>query len=333
MTRAAPLRAGRALRRGHPGKPARRGSDALDYFDEPLERIRDIRASERRVCLRVREKFALAADYDSQCAAVATFFQTIQNKLHFAATGMTAAQEDLPARDWQTRLDDFLRFTSATFWSTRGASARPTPMREPRPNTSDSRSGAEHCWKPRPSAPGSRRWRMRPGRSRRRSRSPVASRRGASREAPLRLDDFKRNPQQFIELAAEAINRCKRLALVDGLKYRRLGEEHLYAQELFETEELTGYFRNLVEVQRSVYEQVVYDSDTEKTFADQLEKNRAIKVYAKLPGWFTVPTPLGGYNPDWAVLVEECGCERLYFVVETKGSAFWTTCGTRGEPR
>ncbi len=137
-----------------------------------------------------------------------------------------------------------------------------------------------------------------------------------------RLDDFKRNPQQFIELTAEAINRCKRLALVDGIKYQRLGDEHFYAQELFENEELTGYLKNLVDVQKSVHEQVVYDSDTEKTFADQLEKNSAIKVYAKLPGWFTVPTPLGGYNPDWAVLVEQDGGERLYFVVETKSSAF-----------
>jgi len=137
-----------------------------------------------------------------------------------------------------------------------------------------------------------------------------------------RLDDFKRNPQQFIELAADAINRCKRLALVDGIKYQRLGDEHFYAQELFENEELTGYLKNLVDVQKSVHEQVVYDSDTEKTFADQLEKNTAIKVYAKLPGWFTVPTPLGGYNPDWAVLVEKDGGERLYFVVETKSGLF-----------
>ncbi|MBM4387757.1 MAG: restriction endonuclease subunit R, partial [Deltaproteobacteria bacterium] len=135
-----------------------------------------------------------------------------------------------------------------------------------------------------------------------------------------RLDDFKRNPQQFIELAAEAINRCKRLAIVDGIKYQRLGDEHYYAQELFEQEELTGYLKNLIDAKKAVYEQVVYDSDTEAAFADQLEKNTAIKVYAKLPGWFTVPTPLGGYNPDWAVLVEEYSEERLYFVVETKGT-------------
>jgi type III restriction enzyme len=137
-----------------------------------------------------------------------------------------------------------------------------------------------------------------------------------------RLNDFKRNPQAYIELAAEAINRCKRLAVVDGIKYQRLGNEHYYAQELFEQEELTGYLRNLLATEKSVYEQVVYDSDIEKTFTDQLEKNDAVKVYAKLPGWFTVPTPLGSYNPDWALLVEKDGTERLYFVVETKGGLF-----------
>jgi type III restriction enzyme len=137
-----------------------------------------------------------------------------------------------------------------------------------------------------------------------------------------RLDDFKRNPQAFIELIAEVICRCKRLAVVDGIKYQRLGDEHYYAQELFEHEELTGYLRNLLDATKAVYEQVVYDSDTERSFADQLENNSSIKVYAKLPGWFTVPTPLGSYNPDWAVLVEKEGAEQLYFVVETKSSLF-----------
>ncbi len=138
-----------------------------------------------------------------------------------------------------------------------------------------------------------------------------------------RLDDFKRNPQQFIELAGEIINRCKRLALVDGIKYERLGNEHYYVQELFEQNELSGYLQNmLMDTAKSVYEHVVYDSNTERDFADALEKNDAIKVYAKLPGWFKVPTPLGSYNPDWAVLVEQDGNERLYFVVETKSSLF-----------
>ena len=135
-----------------------------------------------------------------------------------------------------------------------------------------------------------------------------------------RLDDFRRNPQQFIELAAQAVNRCKRQALVDGIKYQRIGDDSYYAQELFEQEELTGYLRNMVEAGKSVYEKVVYESDTEAWFADQLEKNTAIKVYAKLPGWFTVPTPLGSYNPDWAILMESDAGERLYLVVETKAS-------------
>ena len=75
------------------------------------------------------------------------------------------------------------------------------------------------------------------------------------------------------------------------------------------------------EVKGSVHEYVVYHSaGIEKTFAGGLEKNEAVKVYAKLPGWFKVPTPLGTYNPDWAVLIEQNGEERLYFVVETKGS-------------
>ncbi|MDO5646335.1 type III restriction-modification system endonuclease [Paracoccus sp. (in: a-proteobacteria)] len=139
-----------------------------------------------------------------------------------------------------------------------------------------------------------------------------------------RLGDFKRNPQAFIELAAETINRTKRLALVDGIKYQRIGNDHFYAQELFEQEELTGYLKNMLQdTQKSVFEHVIYDSGgVERTFAEQLEKNEAVKVYAKLPGWFKVPTPLGTYNPDWAVLVQVDGAERLYFVVETKGSLF-----------
>ncbi|MEZ0018070.1 type III restriction-modification system endonuclease [Sinorhizobium fredii] len=139
-----------------------------------------------------------------------------------------------------------------------------------------------------------------------------------------RLNDFKRNPQAFIEIAGEVINRTKRLALVDGIKYQKIGDEHYYAQELFQQEELTGYLRNMLkDATKSVFEHVVYDSGgVERTFAEQLEKNESVKIYAKLPAWFKVPTPLGTYNPDWAVLVEVSGEERLYFVVETKGSLF-----------
>ncbi len=137
-----------------------------------------------------------------------------------------------------------------------------------------------------------------------------------------RLEDFKRNPQQFIELAAQAINRRKQQALVDGIKYQRIGDECCYAQELFETAELSGYLKNLLNTTKSVYERVVYESNTERSFADQLEKNSAVKIYVKLPGWFTVPTPLGSYNPDWAIVIDSEEGERLYLVVETKSSLF-----------
>src|SRR5690606_12857593 len=112
--------------------------------------------------------------------------------------------------------------------------------------------------------------------------------------------------------AAGTINRRKRAALVDGVKYQRLGGQECYAQELFESEELQGYLKNMLDSQKSVYEQVVFDSaGIERTFAQDLEKNDAVKVYAKLPRWFQVPTPLGPYNPDWAVLVDQDGEERL----------------------
>ena len=69
-----------------------------------------------------------------------------------------------------------------------------------------------------------------------------------------------------------------------------------------------------------VYDYTVYDSDIEKEFAEKLDSNEDVKVFAKLPDWFKIPTPLGSYNPDWAVLVEKDGQKRLYFVVETKGT-------------
>ena len=78
----------------------------------------------------------------------------------------------------------------------------------------------------------------------------------------------------------------------------------------------------MLETTKSVYDRVIYESGVEADFADQLEKNTAVKIYAKLPGWFRVPTPLGSYNPDWAVLIDSGKGEQLYFVVETKGSRF-----------
>ncbi len=137
-----------------------------------------------------------------------------------------------------------------------------------------------------------------------------------------RLGEFGRNPQKFIENAAEIINRGKRASLVEGIKYQRLGDDEYFCQELFETEELTGYLKNALASRKSVYDQVICDSDVEMDFAAALELNSAVKVYAKLPNWFSVPTPLGDYRPDWAALIEDDSGERLYFVAETKGTAF-----------
>jgi type III restriction enzyme len=138
-----------------------------------------------------------------------------------------------------------------------------------------------------------------------------------------RLDDFKNNPQKYIEQVSAIIKHQMRLFIVDGIKYRKLGDQYFFAQELFEENELYGYLsKNMLESSKSVFDHVVYDSDVEKEFARSFELSEEVKVYAKLPGWFKIDTPLGSYNPDWAVLVEMDGQERLYFVVESKGGLF-----------
>ncbi|WP_434303740.1 type III restriction-modification system endonuclease [Clostridium botulinum] len=136
-----------------------------------------------------------------------------------------------------------------------------------------------------------------------------------------RLEDFKKNPQKFMDEVASIIKRKMRLMIVDGIKYEKIGDEAYYAQELFETEELSGYLsKNMIPSERSIYEYIIYDSDVEAEFAKKFEKNDSVKLYIKLPDWFKIETPLGSYNPDWAVLIEKDNTEKLYFVVETKGS-------------
>ncbi|MUK76597.1 DEAD/DEAH box helicase [Aliivibrio fischeri] len=139
-----------------------------------------------------------------------------------------------------------------------------------------------------------------------------------------KLEAFKNNPQRFIELASEVIRKQMRLAIVDGISYHRIGDEDYYAQELFQEEELTGYLKNMVEANKSVYDYIICDSDTEFEFAEKLEESTDVKLYAKLPAWFKIDTPLGSYNPDWAVLIdkEDGMSDQLYFVVETKSSIF-----------
>jgi type III restriction enzyme len=112
-----------------------------------------------------------------------------------------------------------------------------------------------------------------------------------------------------------------RLHIVDGIVYSKIGDHEYYSQELFENEELVGYLKsNMVESTKSPFEYVVHDSAVESNLAKEFERNENIKVYAKLPGWFKIETPLGSYNPDWAILFEKDSEEKLYFVVESKGT-------------
>lgn len=136
-----------------------------------------------------------------------------------------------------------------------------------------------------------------------------------------KLAYFKINPQKFIEGCIDLINEQMRLHIIDGIKYRKLGETEFYSQELFENKELFGYLQsNLKESQKSPYNYVVYDSTVESKLATQFEQSKNISVYAKLPDWFKIETPLGTYNPDWAVLWKDKDDEKLFFVVESKGS-------------
>ncbi len=138
-----------------------------------------------------------------------------------------------------------------------------------------------------------------------------------------RLKSFKDNPQKFIEGVSAIIQRQMRLFIVDGIKYHKIGDDQFYGQELFEENELFGYLeKNMIESKKSVFDHVVYDSEVECQFALGLERSDDIKLYAKLPDWFKIDTPLGTYNPDWAILTEVDGHEKLYFVVETKGMLF-----------
>lgn len=134
--------------------------------------------------------------------------------------------------------------------------------------------------------------------------------------------EILRNPQMFIEQLSEVIqNNCYQLD-IDGISYQRLAGEDYYVQEIFETEELMANLdRNAVEVNKSVYDYVVYDSSTiEKPFAVALDNDPDVKLFFKIPERFKIQTPIGTYNPDWAVYLTKNGEEKLYFVLETKGS-------------
>lgn len=132
------------------------------------------------------------------------------------------------------------------------------------------------------------------------------------------LDGFKKNPQLYMTEVAKHIKMIMKEFIVDGIKYTKIGDDKFYAQELFEIDELSGYLKNTIETQKSIYTHIIYDSLKEEDFASKFEKNEDVKLYIKLPNWFKIPTPIGNYNPDWAILLDVDGTDKLYFVLETK---------------
>lgn len=136
------------------------------------------------------------------------------------------------------------------------------------------------------------------------------------------LTDFKRNPQTYMMEAARIINAAKRMAMVDGIKYEKIVGEEVYDQSLFIKEEIETYSDSIVPVSnnRSPYDHIIVDSSVEREFAEACEKDTNVKFYIKLPAEFKIKTPLGMYNPDWALALEKDGKDHLYFIVETKGS-------------
>ncbi|MFQ5691094.1 MAG: hypothetical protein ACE5HQ_12585 [Gemmatimonadota bacterium] len=135
-----------------------------------------------------------------------------------------------------------------------------------------------------------------------------------------RLGDLFHNPQRFLDAVVGILQHELHRLLVDGIKYERLdgsGAEAEWEMLLFKNEELVNYLTAL-EVEKSVYEYVPYDSEIEREFARKLDQREDIRLFVKLPSWFLIDTPVGQYNPDWAILKHDG--QALYLVRETKGT-------------
>ncbi len=137
-----------------------------------------------------------------------------------------------------------------------------------------------------------------------------------------RQADFLNNPQSFMEKCLEIIRHNRHALAIDGIQYVKLDGQEYYAQEIFDSAELVANLdKNAVAVNRSVYDHVIYDSSTvEKPFAKALDDDPDVKMFFKIPSRFKIETPIGTYNPDWAVYLERDGDKKLYFILETKGT-------------
>ena len=133
------------------------------------------------------------------------------------------------------------------------------------------------------------------------------------------FEQFKDNPEEFIIKAADLINDEKATAIIQHITYNML-DEH-YDTDIFTEPTIKGKLgANAMKAQRHLYDHIVYDSTNERNFASELDTNTDVAVYVKLPDSFYISTPVGHYNPDWAIAFYEGTVKHIYFVAETKGS-------------
>ena len=135
-----------------------------------------------------------------------------------------------------------------------------------------------------------------------------------------RLGELFHNPQLFMDSVTSILKHELHRLLVDGIKYEKLdgsGSDAEWEMLLFKNEELVDYLTALG-VDKSVYEYIPYDSEIEREFARKLDEREDIRLFVKLPAWFLIDTPVGQYNPDWAILRHDG--EALYLARETKGT-------------
>ncbi len=133
------------------------------------------------------------------------------------------------------------------------------------------------------------------------------------------FDQFKDNPEEFILKAGALINDEKATAIIEHITYNVLDER--YDTDVFTEPTIKGKLGvNAMKADKHLYDHIVYDSTNEKAFAESLDISSDVAVYVKLPDEFYISTPVGHYNPDWAIAFYEGNIKHIYFVAETKGS-------------
>lgn len=136
---------------------------------------------------------------------------------------------------------------------------------------------------------------------------------------PSVFNQFRDNPEEFIIKAAALINDEKAAAVIEHITYDVLDER--YGMDIFTEPTIKGKLGvNAMKANRHLYDHIVYDSINERDFATDLDTNKDVAVYVKLPDGFYISTPVGRYNPDWAIAFYEGTVKHIYFVAETKGS-------------